>query len=251
MKKEFYLSTAVYKLDELIKTSGYKPKSKFGGECTSLVVEQQLRECEAPGAIRNDHINEIMEKIEKELNSNNSDSEFFRNCREVAANYHITPPSSWKLKPKIWNYQLGFLASLVNDVIKEEKSSPKENLGHLGYIGTQGKRGKLFVKLIDKIQKPDDDYTIFKVVDPQGNKGYFYNYKTDCDEVNPLEVSDCFLMNATPARHEMNRYEGCKTTYFNRIVVLENKGNKIKQRIRENVDRERVGNYIDESSKIG
>ena len=251
MKKEFYLSTAVYKLDELIKLEGYKPKSKFGGECTALVVEQQLRECEAPGAIKNDRINEILKKIEKELNSNNSDSEFFRNCRDVVANHHITPPSSWKLKPKIWNYQLGFLASLVNNVIKEEKAPPKKEMGHLGYIGTQGKRGKLFVKLIDKIQKPDDDYTIFKVVDPQGNKGYFYNYKTDCDEVNPLEVSDCFLMNATPARHEMNRYEGCKTTYFNRIVVLENKGNKIKQRIRKNVTRDRETNYIDESSKIG
>ena len=248
MKQEFYLSTAVYKLDELIKTSGYKPKSKFGGECTSLVVEQQLRECEAPGAIRNDRINEIMKKIEKELNSNNSDSEFFINCRDVTSKKTV---AGWKLKEKIWNYQLGFLATLVNNVIKEEKAPPKENLGHLGYIGTQGKRGKLFVKLVDKIQKPDDDYTIFKIVDPKGNKGYFYNYKTDCDEVNPLEVSDCFLMNATPARHEMNRYEGCKTTYFNRIVVLENKGNKIKQRIRENVNRERAANYIDESSKIG
>ena len=247
MKKEFYLSTAVYKLDELIKTSGYKPKSKFGGECTSLVVEQQLRECEAPGAIRNDHINEIMEKIEKELNSNNSDSEFFINCRDVTSKKTFL---GWKLKEKIWNYQLGFLASLVNNVIKEEKAPPKKEMGHLGYIGTQGKRGKLFVKLADRIEKPDDDYTIFKVVDPQGNKGYFYNYKTDCDEVNPLEVSDCFLMNATPARHEMSRYEGCKTTYFNRIVVLENKGNKIKKRIRENVAQERATNYIDESSKI-
>jgi hypothetical protein len=221
MKKEFYLSTAVYKLDESIKSKGYKPKSKFGGECTSLVVEQELRECEAPGAIRNDRINGVMKKIEKELNSNNSDSEFFRNCRDVVANHVITPPSSWKLKPKIWNYQLGFLASLVNNVIKEEKAPPKENLSHLGYIGTEGKRGKLFVKLSDKIEK--SDYIIFKVVDPKGNKGYFYNYKTKEGE-RPLVVNDCFLMNATPARHEISRFENCKTTYFNRIVVLENKG---------------------------
>ena len=219
MKKEFYLSTAVYKLDELIKTSGYKPKSKFGGECTSLVVEQQLRECEAPGAIRNDRINEVMKKIEKELNSNNSDSEFFINCRDVVSKKSFL---GWKLKEKIWNYQLGFLATLVNNVIKEEKAPPQEDLSHLGYIGQEGKRGKLFVKLADKIQKPD--YTLYKVVDSKGNKGYFYNYKTDCDEVNLLEVSDCFLMNATPARHEMSRYENCKVTYFNRIVVLENKG---------------------------
>ena len=256
MKKEFYLSTAVHKLDELIKLEGYKPKSKFGGECTSLVVEQQLRECEAPGAIKNDRINELLKKLGQTVNSKslglpskNCNSLFYIKCREVVANHHITPPAGWKLKEKIWNYQLGFLAALVKDIIKEEKAPPKEDLSHLGYIGQEGKRGKLFVKLADKIQKPD--YTLYKVVDSKGNKGYFYNYKTDCDEVNPLEVSDCFLMNATPARHEMSRYEGCKTTYFNRIVVLENKGNKIKQRIRENVDRERVGNYIDESSKIG
>ena len=100
MKTQFYLSTAVYKLDKSIKSGGYKPKSKFGSECTSLVVEQELRECEAPGAIKNDRINEVMKKIEEELNSNNSDSEFFRNCRDVVANHHITPPASWKLKPK-------------------------------------------------------------------------------------------------------------------------------------------------------
>jgi hypothetical protein len=214
------LSTAVYKLDELIKLVGYKPKSKFGGECTALVVEQQLRECEAPKAILNVRINEILKKIEKELNSNNSDSEFFRNCRDVTSKKTV---AGWRLKEKIWNYQLGFLASLVNNVIKEEKSPPKEELGHLGHIGTQGKRGKLFVKLADRIEKPD--YTIFKVVDPKGNKGYFYNYKTKEGGIPSLAVNDCFLMDATPARHEMSRYDSCKITYFNRIVVLENKGN--------------------------
>ncbi len=269
MKKEFYLSTAVYKLDESIKTSGYKPKSKFGGECTSLVVEQQLRECEAPKAIRNDRINEVMKKIEKELNSNNSDSEFFRNCRDVVSKLfvdvlspNVTHDGSmkhWKLKEKIWNYQLGFLASLVNNVIKEEKDSPKEELGHLGYIGTQGKRGKLFVKLVDKIQK--NDYIIFKVVDPKGNKGYFYNYKTKMNtEKLYLQKGDCFLMDATPARHEMSRYDSCKVTYFNRIVILENKGSskspkemKPEKTWQETLadTSERTAKYIDETSKIG
>ena len=109
----------------------------------------------------------------------------------------------------------------MNNVIKEEKTPPKENLSHLGYIGTEGKRGKLFVKLSEKIQK--EDYVIFKVVDPKGNRGYFYNYKTKEGGI-PLVVNDCFLMDATPARHEMSRYDSCKVTYFNRIVVLENKG---------------------------
>ena len=224
MKTQFYLSTAVYKLDELIKLVGYKPKSKFGGECTSLVVEQQLRECEAPKAIRNDRINEILKKIEKELNSNNSDSEFFRNCRDVVANYVITPPSSWKLKEKIWNYQLGFLASLVNNVIKEEKAPPKENLSHLGYIGDSGKRGNFFVKMTEKVEK--DDYVIHKVVDKTGNRGWFYNHKMkDPTRMNP-KIGDCFLMTATPSRQEISKYDGGKHTYFNRITVLENKGSE-------------------------
>ena len=224
MKTQFYLSTAVHKLDELIKLEGYKPKSKFGGECTALVVEQQLRECEAPGAIKNDRINETLKKIEKELNSNNSDSEFFRNCRDVVANYVITPPSSWKLKPKIWNYQLGFLAALVKDIISEEKAPPKRDLSHLGYIGDSGKRGNFFVKMTEKVEK--DDYVIHKVVDKTGNRGWFYNYKMkDSTRMNP-EIGDCFLMTATPSRQEINKYDGGKHTYFNRITVLENKGSE-------------------------
>jgi len=224
MKKEFYLSTAVHKLDELIKLEGYKPKSKFGGECTALVVEQQLRECEAPGAIKNDRINEILKKIEKEINTNNSDSEFFRNCRDVVANYVITPPSSWKLKPKIWNYQLGFLAALVKDIISEEKAPPKGDLSHLGYIGDSGKRGNFFVKMTEKVEK--DDYVIHKVVDKTGNRGWFYNYKMkDPTRMNP-KIGDCFLMTATPSRQEISKYDGGKHTYFNRITVLDNKGSE-------------------------
>jgi len=232
MKTQFYLSTAVYKLDELIKLEGYKPKSKFGGECTALVVEQQLREFEAPKGVRNDRINGILKKIEKELNTNNSDSEFFRNCRDVVANHHITPPSSWKLKEKIWNYQLGFLAALVKDVIKEESAPPKENLSHLGYIGTEMKRGNFFVKLVEMVEK--DDYTIHKVVDKKGNRGFFYHYKdrdwkgnAEDDTVDykcGLAKNDCFLMTATPTRHEINKYDGGKNTYFNRIIIEDNKG---------------------------
>ena len=225
MKTQFYLSTAVYKLDELIKLVGYKPKSKFGGECTALVVEQQLRECEAPKAILNVRINEILKKIEKELNSNNSDSEFFRNCRDVVANHVITPPSSWKLKPKIWNYQLGFLASLVNNVIKEEKAPPKENLSHLGWIGTENKRGNFFVKLIEYIE----NYGIHKVVDKTGNRGIFFSYrmkdhKVGAPHLSVINAGDCFLMKATPSRHQINKYDGGKETYFNRVIIEENKG---------------------------
>ena len=213
MKKEFYLSTAVYKLDESIKSGGYKPKSKFGGECTSLVVEQELRECEAPGAIRNDRINDVMKKIEKELNSNNSDSEFFINCRDVTSKKTV---AGWKLKEKIWNYQLGFLATLVNNVIKEEKTPPKENLSHLGWIGTEKKRGNFFVKLTEYIE----NYGLHKVVDKTGNRGIFFSFSG----TDKIAKDDCFLMKATPSRHQINKYDGGKETYFNRVIIEENKG---------------------------
>ena len=231
MKKQFYLSTAVHKLDELIKLDGYKPKSKFGGECTSLVVEQQLRECEAPGAIKNDRINELLKKLGQTVNSKslglpskNCNSLFYIKCREVVANHHITPPAGWKLKEKIWNYQLGFLAALVKDIISEEKAPPKGDLSHLGYIGDSGKRGNFFVKMTEKVEK--DDYVIHKVVDKTGNRGWFYNYKMkDPTRMNP-KIGDCFLMTATPSRQEINKYDGGKHTYFNRITVLENKGSE-------------------------
>jgi len=158
----------------------------------------------------------VMKKIEKELNSNNSDSEFFRNCRDVVANHVITPPSSWKLKPKIWNYQLGFLASLVNNVIKEEKTPPKENLSHLGWIGTEKKRGNFFVKLIEYIEA----YGIHKVVDKTGNRGIFFSFSG----TDKIAKGDCFLMKATPSRHQINKYDGGKETYFNRVIIEENKG---------------------------
>ena len=218
MKKEFYLSTAVHKLDESIKSGGYKPKSKFGSECTSFVVEQELRECEAPGAIKNDRVNKLMDKIEKELNSNNSDSEFFRNCREVTAKSIVGDDGrGWVLKEKIWNYQLGFLASLVNNVIKEEKAPPKENLSHLGWIGTEKKRGSFFVKLTEYIE----NYDLHKVVDKTGNRGIFFSFT---GHEHKIEKGDCFLMKATPSRHQINKYDGGKETYFNRVIIEENKG---------------------------
>ena len=219
MKTQFYLSTAVHKLDELIKLEGYKPKSKFGGECTALVVEQQLRECEAPGPILNIRINEILKKIEKELNTNNSDSEFFRNCRDVTSKLKITRDGSmkrWTLKEKIWNYQLGYLASLVKDVVKEEKTPPKENLSHLGWIGTEKKRGNFFVKLTEYIE----NYGLHKVVDKTGNRGIFFSFSG----TDKIAEGDCFLMKATPSRHQINKYDGGKETYFNRVIIEENKG---------------------------
>ena len=211
--------TAVFKLDELIRTSGYKPKSKFGNKCTSFVAEQEMADLDPNALAAAPRVNEVMEKITEQLQIQ-PNGDFQSSCREVCAN-HKLPHSRWTLKEKIWNYQFGFLATLVNNVIRDENRPAKEDLSHLGFIGAQNKRGNFFVKLNDKIKK--DDYIIHKILDKSGNRGHFYNYKLS-EGSQHLDVGDCFLMTATPARHEFNNYDGGKNTYFNRITILENKG---------------------------
>ena len=130
------------------------------------------------------------------------------------------------------NYKFGFLAVLVNNYIKKENEPEKPNVSHLGWIGKEGKRGKFFVKLTELIS--NHDYTIHKVIDKKGNRGLFYNYKMKewkhnaddetVDYKEGIEKDDCFLMTATPARHQISKYDGAKETYFNRITIEENKG---------------------------
>mgnify|MGYP001086926131 FL=1 len=225
-KVEFSTGTTLFVLDNLIKKDGYKPKSKFGGDCTAFVAEEELRNDGNHFASLSisDRVIELNGKILQSIQGEGINS-FMRSCRDAVG--LMEADGSWKLKQKIFNYQLGWLAALVNNIIRDENIPAKEDLSHLGYIGKQGKRGKFFVKLVDVISK--DDYKIHKVVDKSGNRGHFYNYKFIAqDHPRPLnitlELNDCFLMTATPVRHEINKYDGGKGTYFNRITIEENKG---------------------------
>ena len=223
-KVEFGTGSALYVLDNIIKESGYKSKSKFGGECTSFVAEAELRKDDKrlrPLAL-SDRVIHLNERICTMIQAKHT-SDFHESCRDAVG---ILEGGSWKLKARIFNYQLGWLAALVHNIIRDEDRPTKEDLSHLGYIGNQGKRGKFFVKLVEVISK--DEYKIHKVVDKSGNRGHFYNYKFDASTApsddDPLRLNDCFLMTATPVRHEINKYDGGKNTYFNRITIEENKG---------------------------
>jgi hypothetical protein len=224
-KVEFSTGTSLFVLDNLIKKDGYKPKSKFGGECTAFVAEEELRNDGNHFASLSisDRVIHLNERICKIIQAKHT-SDFHENCRDAVG--LMEADGSWKLKQKIFNYQLGWLAALVHNVIRDEDRPAKEDLSHLGYIGKQGKRGKFFVKLIDVISK--DDYKIHRVHDRAGNRGHFYNYQFDRasapSDDYPLRLNDCFLMTATPVRHEINKYDGGKNTYFNRIKIEENKG---------------------------
>ncbi len=224
-KVEFATGTCLYVLDKIITKDGYKSKTQYGSECTSFAAEVELRtdfpqSGKASLSARVIHLNERICSMLKAQHT----SDFHESCRSAVGIY--TQDGTWKLKQKIFNYQLGWLAALVHNVIRDEAKPAKEDLSHLGYIGKQGKRGKFFVKLVEVISK--DEYKIHKVVDKSGNRGHFYNYKFDASTApsddDPLRLNDCFLMTATPVRHEINKYDGGKNTYFNRITIEENKG---------------------------
>ena len=79
-----------------------------------------------------------------------------------------------------------------------------------------GNRGNFFVKLIEYIET----YGLHKVVDKTGNRGIFFSFSG----TDKIAKGDCFLMKATPSRHQINNYDGGKETYFNRVIIEENKG---------------------------
>jgi len=236
-KSEYKTISVVSQLDILIKSQGYKSKQKFGTECTSLVCEQHLvdrgESCDGTSTVSNiDRAEVICRDIETQLNTATSNDDFMNSCKSALSKYK---DDRWKLAHKIKNYKFGFLAVLVNNYIKKENAPEKPDVSHLGWIGYEGKRGKFFVKLTELIVK--EDYTIHKVVDKTGNRGLFYNYKmkewknnADDDTVDykeGIEKNDCFLMTATPSRHQLNKYDGGKETYFNRITIEENKGSRV------------------------
>ena len=95
----------------------------------------------------------------------------------------------------------------------------EESLKNLDYIGKLGTKDEFFVKLVRVIEK--GDYKIHRIVDRNGNRGFFYKFKGS--EIN---VNECFLMKATVARHTVSTYDSGKDTYFNRVEIISNHGSK-------------------------
>ena len=237
MKKLEYNSyTVVSQLYQLIKRDGYKSKQKFGHNCTSIMCEHEMLNLSNVDVVETSQMNLVYYDVEKQLNDARSNDDFMNSCLSAIG---MRVDGKWYLSENIMNYKFGFLAVLVNNYIKKENAPESPDVSHLGWIGNEGKRGKFFVKLTELIIKndpnnPENNYVIHKVVDKKGNRGLFYNYKmrewknnADDDTVDykeGIDKNDCFLMTATPARHQINKYDGGKETYFNRITIEENKG---------------------------
>ena len=85
------------------------------------------------------------------------------------------------------------------------------------YLGDVKTKPELFLKLTKRISKPD--YTMHFMVDRNGRKAMFYNYKGP-----EVREGDCVLLKATIAEHRRDRYNSEPLTYINRVTILENKG---------------------------
>lgn len=141
-------------------------------------------------------------------------SDFFRSLRDILS------------KQELQASQFGFIACLpFLKRQQEKKAEQKEELAkttaNSDWIGTEGKRGEFFVKLTNKRYLDNYGSYIYSVVTRDENLGVFFN-QNNFDVVE----GDCFIMKATPKRHQVSNYHGGKETMFNRVVVKEVIGRK-------------------------
>ena len=172
--------------------------------------------------------NLIDERIDKVLDFLMADAanDFLRDAKSALTNLNA---KTLKLQPleSISAGKLSFVAPVVNNFLRVKTNRiDKEALKALDFIGTAKQKGEFFVKLVKVIEK--EDYKVHRVVDRNGNRGFFYHYKlqTNDSEVVELSLDECFLIKATVARHQYNNYDGGKDTYFNRVTVVSHHGSK-------------------------
>ncbi len=173
-------------------------------------------------------VNLIDERIDKVLDFLMADAanDFMRDAKSALTKLDA---KTLKLQPleSISAGKLSFVAPVVNNFLRVKTNRiDKEALKALDFIGTTKQKGEFFVKLVKVIEK--EDYKVHRVVDRNGNRGFFYHYKlqTNDSEVVDLSLDECFLIKATVARHQYNNYDGGKDTYFNRVTVVSHHGSK-------------------------
>ena len=94
---------------------------------------------------------------------------------------------------------------------------------YLGPVKT--KRDDLFLKLVNRVRKPD--YTMHFMEDRNGRKAMFYNYKGV-----EIKQDECCILKATIAEHRRSKFDNGKPlTYLNRVTVVRNLGSVEKPKI--------------------
>ena len=93
-------------------------------------------------------------------------------------------------------------------------AKPKETTS--SHIGTVGKSGEWFVKLV-KYRRLDNGSNQYSVVNRVGDEGIFYS-----NHIFDLDIEDCFLFQGTVKKHDV--WRGVNTTHWNRVKIKENVG---------------------------
>tara|TARA_Y100000034_G_scaffold124276_1_gene172220 strand:+ start:256 stop:1005 length:750 start_codon:yes stop_codon:yes gene_type:complete len=164
-----------------------------------------------------DHSEEVDKVLEFIVSEHRN--EFLSDARNALSNYSYDLGRYIPLDT-ISAGKISFVAPVVSNFLRSSKNKlDEESLKNLDYIGTLKEKGEFFVKLVKIIEK--GDYKIHRIVDRNGNRGFFYNFNGS--EIN---VNECFLMKATVARHTVSTYDSGKDTYFNRVMIVSNHGSK-------------------------
>jgi hypothetical protein len=156
------------------------------------------------------------------LTVNTEGDEFISRVKEILATGIVT------------ERMIGFIVALPS--LYERKVSRVTELTKVAdkyatsnYIGEIGTREEFFVKLLSVksgIIKDGVDITVYKVADQLGNYGYFFaktGTLNDEDGLPIVKPFDCFLMKATPKKHEIGK-SGVRETQFSRVRILQNVG---------------------------
>ena len=235
MAGDYNLKSAISMSLEHIRENGFV--SKGMATPTSKSTAEMVRHSLDEGVTTNhsEEVDKVIEFIASEHRN-----EFLIDARNALSNFSFDRGKYIPLDT-ISAGKLSFVAPVVSNFLRADKNKlDEESLKTLDYIGTLKEKGEFFVKLVKIIEK--GDYKIHRIVDRNGNRGFFYNFNGS--EINENE---CFLMKATVARHTISTYDSGKDTYFNRVTVIINHGSKNEE---EKVD-SGIKSIVDSAEGVG
>lgn len=200
-----------------------KKSQETGAMPTSKFVLQKLRSDPASDRFNLPEFDEEVRLIKSHFiaDPNIAHDEFITKVKEILATGVVTERMIGFVValPHLYHQKVNRASALTKIADKYSQSS---------YIGEIGTREEFFVKLVatHQFEKEGQNLTLYKVADQLGNFGFFFA-KTGTlndEEGKPIvDLYDCFLMKATPKKHEIGK-TGVRETQFSRVRIIENVG---------------------------
>lgn len=200
-----------------------KKAAETGGTPTSKWVLQKLRSDPANSKFSLPEFEEEVRAIRDHfwMDPNPSSDYFISRVKEILGTGVVTET------------MIGFIVALPHLYTQKVKRTSElskiaDKYSQSSYIGEIGTRDEFFVKLVSvhNFEKEGQQLTLFKVADQLGNFGFFFakaGTLNDADGKPIIDIFDCFLMKATPKKHEIGK-TGVRETQFSRVRIIENVG---------------------------